>query len=526
MEKGEPGEVSADIPAGRIQRRRTVDDENAADRRRLPSDSYQVLSVTTVAAVLAVIWFVYFAAERGIWKLERIYLVCGLTMGIIYLFLIPPYATPDEVAHINSAYHVSNVILHTTGENEKDGVIAKRVCDTEAENGFSNEITRKSYNYLLDNLFQRAGDTSMTEENCVYAQPYLVYFASGLGIAFGRLLHLNWAAALLLGGLFNVLFFVGTMYYAMKELPFGKLALFAICMMPMTLQQTSSFSYDQMTIAMAFLVTALALRFAYGKEPVKRSEIAVYIVASILLVISKGGAYSLLVFLPFVLMFSKERLTKKNLLCAGGFTAGVALLLMRGKIAALFAGSSSAATAANAVTEHEGAYIVWADSYAYSLSELLHAPKTFLHLILDTIQVNLDFYMETMIGSHLGWLTIEVATVYLIGFIAVLFLGVLQQEGEPFGVSMRDRIGMWVIGASAIGASMMAMLLYWTPKESATIQGVQGRYFIPVLFVLVLTLRNKAVTVRRNLNRELVLTLLILELAVVISVLQDSVFSF
>lgn len=301
----------------------------------LPSDSYQILAVTTVVVMLAVIWFVYLAAERGMWKLERIYLVCGLTMGIIYLFLIPPYATPDEVAHINSAYHVSNVILHTTGENEKDGVIAKRVCDTEKENGFSSEITRKSYNYLLDNLFKGAGDTSMTEESCVYTKPYLVYFVSGAGIAFARLLHLGWAAVLLMGGFFNVLFFVGMMYYAMKKLPFGKIALFAICMMPMTLQQTSSYSYDQMTIAMAFVITALALRFAYGKEPVKRSEIVVYILASIMLVISKGGAYFLLVFLPFVLMFSKEKLTKRNLLCAGGFTAGVALLLLRGKIAAL-----------------------------------------------------------------------------------------------------------------------------------------------------------------------------------------------
>lgn len=490
----------------------------------LPSDSYQVFAVTAVVLVLAAIWFVYLAAERGIWKLERIYLVCGLTLGIIYLFLIPPYATPDEVAHINSAYHVSNVILLTTGENESDGVIAKRVCDKELE--FSNEITRKSYNYLLDNMFKGAEDTSMTEESCVVTRPYLVYCVSGIGIALARLLHFGGVATILMGGFFNVLFFVGTMYYAMKKLPFGKIALFAICMMPMTLQQTSSYSYDQMAIAMAFVVTALALRFAYGKEPVKRSELVVYILASVMLVISKGGAYFLLVFLPFVLMFSKEKLTKKNLLCAGGFTAGVALLMLRGKIAALFSGVAPATTAVNAVTEQEGAYIWWADSYAYSLSELLHSPKTFIHIILDTIQVNLDYYMETMIGSHLGWLTIEVATVYLIGFIAVLFLGVLQQEGEPVGIRMRDRFGMWVIGASAIGASMMAMLLYWTPKESATILGVQGRYFIPVLFVLALTLRNKAITIKRNLNRELVLTLLILELAVVISVLQDSVFSF
>ncbi len=490
----------------------------------LPSDAFKVLGMTIVAVIMALIWFVYLAAEKGIWKLERIYVVCGLTMGIIYLFVIPPYATPDEVAHINSAYHVSNVILHTTGENEGGEIIAKRMCDTEE---FSSTINRGTYNHLIDSLFQETGDTSMKEKHCVYTTPYLVYFVSGTGIAFARLLHMNWAGVLLMGGFFNVSFFVGMMYYAMKKLPFGKIALFAICMMPMTLQQTSSFSYDQMAITMAFLVTSLALRFAYGEEPVKKSEIVVYILASAMLVISKGGAYSAIVFLPFLLMFSKEKLTKKNLLYAGGFTAGMALILLRGKIASFFAGSAASVTSAvDAVTEHEGAYIAWADSYAYGLSELLHQPRLFLQLLINTFQTNMDFYMESMIGSHLGWLTIKVATVYLIGFIAVLLLGVLLQEGEPVGIRMKDRFGMWVIGASAIGASMMAMLLYWTPKETGSILGVQGRYFIPVLFLMALTLRNKAVVFKKNLNKVLVLTLLILELIVVISVLQDSVFAF
>ena len=490
----------------------------------LPSDSFKVLGMTIVAVIVVLIWFVFLAAERGIWNLERIYVLCGLTMGIVYLFVIPPYATPDEVAHINSAYHVSNVILHTTGENEGGGIIAKRECDTKE---FSDAINRQAYNSMIDSLFQKTGDTSIKEKHCVYATPYLLYFVSGTGIAFARLLHLNWMAALLMGGFFNVSFFVGMMYYAMKKLPFGKIALFAVCMMPMTLQQTSSFSYDQMAITMAFLVTALALRFAYGEEPVKKSEIVVYILASAMLVVAKGGAYSAIVFLPFLLMFSKDKLTKRNLLCAGGFTAGMALILLRGKIASLFAGGGTAVTTAvNAVTEQEGAYIAWADSYAYSLSELLHQPRLFLQILINTFQTNLDFYMETMIGSHLGWLAIDVATVYLYGFVAVLFVGVFCREGEPAGMRMKDRIGMWIIGASGIGASLMAMLLYWTPKETGSILGVQGRYFIPVLFLMALTLRNRAIIIKKNLNKVLVLTLLILELIVVISVLQNSVYAF
>jgi len=53
-------------------------------------------------------------------------------------------------------------------------------------------------------------------------------------------------------------------------------------------------------------------------------------------------------------------------------------------------------------------------------------------------------------------------------------------------------------------ALMFSMLLAWTPKSSNMVQGVQGRYMLPLLPVLLLTLKNQKV-VRTGTDDRLVL---------------------
>lgn len=55
---------------------------------------------------------------------------------------------------------------------------------------------------------------------------------------------------------------------------------------------------------------------------------------------------------------------------------------------------------------------------------------------------------------------------------------------------------------------MFSMLLAWTPVGSSVINGVQGRYLLPILPVLLLTLKNDHV-VRTDWNDETLLYVMI-----------------
>lgn len=48
------------------------------------------------------------------WKLEQIYLVAGLLLGLGYLFVLPPLSAPDEISHYIGAYQLSSHMLGKT----------------------------------------------------------------------------------------------------------------------------------------------------------------------------------------------------------------------------------------------------------------------------------------------------------------------------------------------------------------------------------------------------------------------------
>ena len=48
------------------------------------------------------------------WKLEQIYLIAGLLLGLGYLFVLPPLSAPDEISHYVGAYQLSSHLLGET----------------------------------------------------------------------------------------------------------------------------------------------------------------------------------------------------------------------------------------------------------------------------------------------------------------------------------------------------------------------------------------------------------------------------
>ena len=45
---------------------------------------------------------------------------------------------------------------------------------------------------------------------------------------------------------------------------------------------------------------------------------------------------------------------------------------------------------------------------------------------------------------------------------------------------------------------MFAMALAWTPQGYNVIEGVQGRYYIPIIFLLLICLQNSKIYLKEN----------------------------
>jgi uncharacterized membrane protein len=111
-------------------------------------------------------------------------------------------------------------------------------------------------------------------------------------------------------------------------------------------------------------------------------------------------------------------------------------------------------------------------------------PGAMLHVVLNTlVSVSLlRFYWESFVGV-LGWLDTPLAG-YAYTTFGVIFatLLVFSCRGVP-SLSDSGRLALGCGALLSLGAMFVIELLVWTPLPAETIEGIQGRYFTPILIL-------------------------------------------
>ena len=133
---------------------------------------------------------------------------------------------------------------------------------------------------------------------------------------------------LLLGRWFSLLGFAVLSYFAMKKLPFGKSTLFLLAILPMNLQQCTSFSYDAVITGVSFLFISWCLSLTFGEKQLKGTDMLGLGILGIILVYGKSGVYlplALLIFLIPAKRFGGKRI--RNICAAGLFLLPVLCFL-------------------------------------------------------------------------------------------------------------------------------------------------------------------------------------------------------
>lgn len=454
--------------------------------------------------IIMVSFYMIYRRKCEIWK---IYLPVGIFLGILYMMIIPVYAVPDEPSHVYSAYAVSNQLLGV--ENSEDGTIVMRKDDSES--GFAHVgIDRHYYNNYfvkLTNFFVDNEELVQTSNKPVQTHSYL-YFFCGLGITLGRLLHLAPIVTFLLGRLFNLTIFLIAVTYALKKIPFGKSVLFVWALLPITLQQTSSFSYDAIVFALSIVIIGLSLRISYDRtEEIKKSEWIILLICVMFLLPTKSYALLPVCLLPFLIYLRKHREGKKilyyTLALAGAMVLSVAVLQV-----------VSMLTSTGSSYGKQGNIIAWANEPGYSVGYLLRHPKVLFVLLCNTIYYKGEFYFETFLGNSLGWFEINIPLFTVIPYFIMLLIAGMRKKEEPLYLSKRVKTGMVLLALMGIGFACAGMLLSWTPVSYRWIEGVQGRYFLPFAVLLFLAVRSDKITVDESTDQKILFSAIWLQLLV------------
>lgn len=484
-----------------------------------------VVTIILVIAIIGIFVLLFYTKVEFHWC----YMAIALVFGFLFMFVIPPYATPDEPMHISTALHISNQILGWETTDEEATYVARI---TEIDTKLNAYLDRDAYNSFFHSLSTPVNEHTeqLVDRPDAVTGIYSLYTIPAIGITIGRLLSLNGVATILLGTMFNMLCFVGMATYAIKKIPFAKMVLAGVCLLPISLQQISSFSYDNPVIWATAVVMALGLRWCYGKEKVKKNEVVLYLISSMVLIIGKGGVYCMYILLPFVYKFSKEKLSllwNKYRIQSLAFAVGIVVVFLRNKILgifeSLFASKETTEIVVEQTAEHVGNYIEWAGAEGFTVMEFILNPLKLIRMIYNTMVTYMDFYLGTMIGNSLGWLDISIPWFLVVACILILFLATIKPAKETGEMVLVDKLIVDVFAIASCGLCLAAMLILWTPRTVNVIMGVQGRYFLPPFMAFLLTLRTSKLQINRNIDRELLYSMFMVGVLVIYYVLCASV---
>lgn len=462
--------------------------------------------LVSVGILFSVILFFWLAVKRV--KIEKITFAAVIVLGSLYMLVISPYAVPDEGAHFVTAYGQSSMILGRQVTDE-DGRI---VADSDGATYLIRESIPDATTYTNYIRGMAGKSIEITDEQVSLRSPIemrqLGYAPQVLGITIGRLLGANGIQIFVLGRLFALLTFAMLVSLAVKIMPVGKMVMFIVGSLPMTLQQAMSFSYDSMLNGVLFLLIAYILYLAFEKEKVTWKD---GIIISVMLLVIIPIKFIYITVLGLGLVIPKKKFGGiKNKISFAVFVLafGIALtLFMR------------ASTLASAVVRETAGGSTELAYYGISYC-IMHPIETF-EIILNTITENYSFYIETMVGEFMGWLDIEISGVIIAGFLVLLlFSAVLNPEkGEEIVLARQQKRILIGITFATVLAVMIVFLISETYIGSDTILGMQGRYFLPVLPTGLLALQNSNLFYKKNIDNVFVIGSGLLNLMVIAEIM-------
>ena len=418
-----------------------------------------------------------------------IFPVALVLAGVVSALFMPAGSIPDELYHYYHSYEYASALMGL----DTHAIRAEDVSAFVTNGGFlTTSIGVDGWNYVKEHICDEVttGVVSIESLTAVNPQalsasanvslsselPQLRLF-SAAGIALGRIIGLNHVAVFYLGRLFNLLWGSALVVFAVRLAPIGKNIMMVAALFPMTIQLIGSYSYDCGTIGFAFLCIALALKVAFGKEGPSKKTLIAFLVVAALMVPCKPVYVSL----PLVALFAPDgRFSTKRKAWAFRLAVVlvpvVAVMLTRmGDVTGVVAGDASDGVAYFSATSF------WAD------------PVGCFVMLVNTVEVYGSFWLQGISGDSLGWFQVNTSYPDYVSFFLLLglCLASICSHDDDYVLPSIARCGFGVFFLISAAGIVLSMWLAWTSADSKIIEGVQGRYFIPVLPVLMLALRPK-----------------------------------
>lgn len=416
----------------------------------------------------SIISFILFKYDTKKVKAENKFLLVCIVLGILFMVALPIGKVPDELNHFLRAYEISQG--HMISKQDKVTKNGGREFSTNIL-----DVTADDYKEIKNDLKLKEGKQKsfIFFSNTALYSP-ICYLPQSIGIIIGKIFEAPLIVQAYLGRICNFIVYLLLMYFAIKYIPVKKNLLLFVSLIPITIQESISLSPDALTIASASALISLVLYLKYSSNKLLDLKQKILIIClSIILAMCK------IVYLPVCLMLfliPKDRfgsLKKKNIFI---FTLAFGVVLL------------------NLLWTSKVAMFLDANLHGSSSSEqikfILHNPISYLKILFKTFDIYADFHIFNMLGRQLSYLDVNVYAPYIYGNLVLLVILLVATEKEKKKIDYYDRGLAIFCFLSTMLLIFTSIYIQWSPYMLDYVDGVQGRYYIPIIILLGISLSS------------------------------------
>lgn len=393
-------------------------------------------------------------------------------------------------------------------------------ADLELSNFKGHYNTADGYTYVRDNLFNVRPQNELVEIPPPNDISYpLQYIPQAIGISIARILNLNMLWLFYLGRFCNLLFYVVCVGIAIKRVPKFKTTIFLIAILPMAIQQGASLSYDVFINGLSFILMAYMFAAIYEKGAFAKKDFWVILICSALLMPAKA-TYLVLSFLVFLIPKARFKNSKQRAVMLASIIISGLVVVALFKMASI------------QMVTTDAPKLNWEGAANYSITYVIQHPLEILKMIDRTLNDRGELYYLGMIGGRLSGLSLNISDNIVYLFTALLVLSVLYtpkkekgllSNGDSFQMPISHRLVYVLMVVTTLIVTMLYLLVTWTSSYQTMISGVQGRYFIPVLFVAALPFYNRIISFKFSLDNWWVTGALLLQFFTILEIMAYTV---
>lgn len=342
---------------------------------------------------------------------QNFFVVFGAVGCLLFSIMVPVLQVPDEYTHFSRLcdFYSCKEIYDDVNENffinaELNGIIGE----------YDNKVDVYSYLEYGSKAINHNGASARFN----VGPETIRYLPFSIGFFLSYLLHLPVLICFQVGELMSIIFFLFMGYHTIRIMPKYKYIMLFWLLSPMVLQQCSSINYDCVLIPTCFLLTAYIFRIKFADESVGWKKLLI-IMGVLLVILLIKPPYVLMGGLLLIIPLERINIHIGKLNVADFIKKYRIILIILGVLGVLALG-----------------YVFRNNTYIKLIYVTIRKPNVILRLFKTSFEDLNHYYIYTTVGSF-GWLDSTVSVPFEIVFFIVLTCIFIKDGLDKYGFDIK-----------------------------------------------------------------------------------------